>query len=39
MLLIQKLKKAATLSRKALYENIHVAVNQDEWNGRKNGYL
>jgi hypothetical protein len=27
------------LSRKAIYENAHSAVNQDEWNERNNGYL
>ena len=27
------------LSRKAIYENAHSVVNQDEWNERNNGYL
>jgi site-specific DNA recombinase len=27
------------LSRKAIYENAHVAVSQEEWNERNNGYL
>ena len=27
------------LSRKAIYENAHSTVNQDEWNERNNGYL
>lgn len=27
------------LSRKAIYENAHTEINQDEWNKRNNEYL
>ena len=35
----QEIEIVAELSRKAIYENAHVAINQDEWQERNNGYL
>jgi hypothetical protein len=35
----RELEVVAELSRKAIYENAHVAINQSEWPERNNGYL
>lgn len=35
----REIEVVAELSRKAIYENAHVAVNQDEWSERNNSYL
>jgi len=33
------MKVVAELSRKAIYESSHTAIDQDEWNERNNGCL
>jgi len=35
----RELEVIAELSRKAIYENAHTAINQEEWHERNNGYL
>ena len=35
----RKIEVVVELSRKAIYENAHTAVEQDEWHKRNNGYL
>lgn len=35
----REIEVVAELSRKAIYENAHTAIDQDEWYGRNNGYL
>jgi len=35
----RELEVVAELSRKAIYENAHTAINQEEWNERNNCYL
>lgn len=35
----REIEVVAELSRKAIYENAHVAIRQDEWLERNNGYL
>jgi site-specific DNA recombinase len=35
----QEIEVVSELSRKAIYENAHAPINQDEWNERNNGYL
>ena len=35
----REIEVIAELSRKAIYENAHVAVDQKEWHARNNGYL
>lgn len=35
----RELEVVAELSRKAIYENAHTAINQEEWHERNNGYL
>lgn len=35
----QEIEVVAEISRKAIYENAHVAINQEEWQERNNGYL
>lgn len=37
--LYREIEVVAELSRKAIYENAHVAINQDEWHEQNNGYL
>ena len=37
--LYRELEVVAELSRKAIYENAHIAINQSEWQERNNGYL
>jgi len=37
--LYREIEVMAELSRKAIYENAHVAVNQNEWHEKNNGYL
>ena len=37
--LYREIEVVAELSRKAIYENAHVAVNQNEWHENNNGYL
>lgn len=35
----REIEVVAELSRKAIYENAHVAINHEEWHERNNGYL
>ena len=35
----QEIEIVAELSRKAIYENAHVAIKQDEWIKENNGYI
>ena len=35
----QEIEVVAELTRKSIYENAHVAVNQDEFNERHSGYM
>jgi DNA invertase Pin-like site-specific DNA recombinase len=35
----QEIEVAAELSRKAIHENAHSAIDQDEWHERNNGFL
>jgi len=35
----REIEVVVELSRKAIYENAHVAINQEEWHERNNGYL
>lgn len=35
----REIEVVAELSRKAIYENAHAAIDQDEWNDRNNGYI
>jgi site-specific DNA recombinase len=37
--LYREIEIVTELSRKAIYENAHVAINQEEWQERNNGYL
>ena len=37
--LCRELEVVAELSRKAIYENAHTTINQEEWHERNNGYL
>jgi len=35
----QEIEIVSELSRKAIYENAHIAINQEDWYERNNGYL
>jgi len=35
----REMEVVAELSRKAIYENAHTVINQEEWHERNNGYL
>ncbi len=35
----REMEVVAELSRKAIYENAHTVINQEEWQERNNGYL
>lgn len=35
----REMEIVAELSRKAIYENAHTSINQEEWHERNNGYL